>query len=154
MSDDEWENDWNLNSLTISNENKNNNFVDIQSQLKLLENREMEEKADNILMNELFSNNVFKIEKDTTNITNTIKNNNNSSSKNENVKNKNNNKKMNDNKVKNYYKNKEFNNNKKKDLIKIKNDKKIINNNKKDIFGDYDDDNLDICCSIEDKYIK
>lgn len=153
MSDDEWENHWdNSNTLNILNENTRK-FVDIQSQIKLLENREMEEKADNILMNDLFSNDTFKIEKDD-NI-NYVKNNDIKQSNDKQRNDKHLNKKINnDYKIKNYYKNKELNENKKKELIKIKNNKTTIKNNKKDIFGEYEDDNLDMYCNIEDKYIK
>lgn len=160
MSDDDWgwENDWNDNNSNINILNNDNafNFVNIQEQIRLLENRELEKKADNYLMDELFSDNTFKIESDKSvfDINNQV----NIKQNNKNIKNINkkqlNSKKQNNYKIQNYYKNKELNENKKKELIKIQNNKKIKNNEKNDIFGEYDDDNLDIYCNIEDKYIK
>jgi hypothetical protein len=144
MSEDDWENDWNdYSNKTI---NMKPNYVDIQTQVRLLEIRDMEEKADNQLMNDLFSDNAFKIHKDNSDI-NSI----NSSNKKINK----NNKLVNDNyKIKNYYKNKNLNDNKKQELNKIKQNKKIKNKEKNDIFGNYEDDNLDIYSNIEDKYLK
>lgn len=143
-----------------------NNFVNIQDQINLLENREMEEKADNVLMNDLFSENTFNIQSDKS--INFIKNNGNNKL-NDNNKNKSNNKNdnrikniknplskndINNHKIQNYYKQKIFNENKKNIENKMKNDKKILNIKKNDIFGDYEDDELDNYCSIEDKHIK
>jgi carboxypeptidase C (cathepsin A) len=151
MSDDD--DDW---ETVLNNFNSDKNYIsqpqyiDIQAQVKLLESREMEEKADNELMNELFSDDSFKIQKDNIN---------NKCSK-DNIK-KNTNKVINkytlqnDNyKIKNYHKNKQLNDNKNKELIKVKNNKKILNNKKNEIFGNYEDNDLDMYCNIEDKYLK
>lgn len=142
MSEDDWENDWN--DYSKSNTNIEPKYVDIEKQVRLLEIRDMEEKADNELMNDIFSDNMFKIDKDDNKSGNI--NNNNNYNKNELIK---------DNyKLKKYYKKKELISNKNKELNKLKQNKKIKNNEKNDIFGNYEDNSLDVYCDIEDKYLK